>query len=345
MRITIRADSPVYPYSIRDVHISDPFILADAKSGRYYTYVQFIDRSRFPDAAVDEPCFYVLSSEDLINWSAPKVCFRKGDFWGSFDYWAPEVHLYKDRYYLISSFRAPGCYRRCQCLVSDSPEGPFAPWGEPLTPAGWQCLDGTLYIDRKGKPWLVFVHEWLQVYDGQINAVELSEDLTHAVGDPMILFRATDAPWAGSSAQRGGGAVTDGPFLYRTKTGVLLMLWSSFVEGGAYAIGYARSASGEIQGPWIQVENPLYALDGGHGMLFTSFGGELMMAVHCPNDHMKKRILLFEMEDQGESLVITNEVTGNWYNAMGGGAERYRYTAPIAEDFVFRKDPRKGKKS
>lgn len=28
-----------YPYHIRDVHISDPFILADPVSRRYYTYV------------------------------------------------------------------------------------------------------------------------------------------------------------------------------------------------------------------------------------------------------------------------------------------------------------------
>ena len=37
------ADLNAYPYHIRDVHISDPFILPDAASGRYYTYVQFVD--------------------------------------------------------------------------------------------------------------------------------------------------------------------------------------------------------------------------------------------------------------------------------------------------------------
>ena len=42
-----------YPYHIRDVHISDPFILADPVTRRYYTYVQFVDSLRFP--AVPEP--------------------------------------------------------------------------------------------------------------------------------------------------------------------------------------------------------------------------------------------------------------------------------------------------
>ena len=39
---------------------------------------------------------------------------------------------------------------------------------EAVTPDGWQSLDGTLYVDRSGKPWMVFCHEWLQVGDGQM---------------------------------------------------------------------------------------------------------------------------------------------------------------------------------
>ena len=262
-----------YPYHIRDVHISDPFIFADS------------------------------------------------------DYWAPELHLWKGRYYLISSFRAPGRYRGCQCLVSDSPRGPFLPVGDgPVTPKGWHCLDGTLYVDRHDKPWMVFCHEWLQVYDGQICAIPLNEELSGAIGDPVILFRASD-----------------GPFLYRLKSGVLLMLWSSFSPGGGYTTGYARSLSGEIQGPWVQHPQPLYALDGAHSMLFCTFGGELMMSLHCPNRHADKRILLFEMEESLDGLHIVNEATGNWYHAVGGVAKDYAYPTPCVEEPCFRVDPRAGK--
>ena len=332
-----------YPYHIRDVHISDPFILADRPSGKYYTYVQFVDRDRFPEAVCDEPCFYVLESEDLIHWSCPEICFRKGDFWADSDYWAPECHVWKGKYYLISSFRAPGTYRRCQCLVSDSPKGPFRPVRpEPVTPEGWHCLDGTLYVDRHEKPWMVFCHEWLQVYDGQICAIPLSDDLGEAIGDPIVLFRASDGPWT-AKANKGspsGGYVTDGPFLYRLKSGVLLMLWSSFSPSGGYTTAYARSLSGEVQGPWVHEAEPLYALDGAHSMLFRTFGGELMMSLHCPNRHDLKRILLFEMEEGFSSLHIVNEVTGNWYNHVGGVAARYAYRAPVAEEPCFRTDPR-----
>lgn len=125
-----------------------------------YTYVQFADTGRFLGAKCDEPCFYVLRSPDMINWTEPKICFRKGDFWADGDYWAPECHA----------------------------------------------------------------------------------------------------------------------------------------------------------------------------MLFTSFEGKLMMSLHCPNIHPKKRILLFEMEELGDRLAIRNEITGNWYNSAGGTATDWRYKVPCTEE-------------
>ena len=326
---------PGYPYHIHDVHISDPCILADPVSKKYYTYVHFIDRERFPENAVDAPTFYVLESPDLIHWPAPKSCFDGAGFWANRDYWAPEGHYYKGKYYIISSFRAPGSYRRCQCLVSDSPMGPFKPIApDPVTPDGWHCLDGTLYIDRAGNPWMVFCHEWLQVSDGQIAAIRLTEDLGASIGDPIILCRASDGPWADSG-------VTDGPYLHRLPGGKLIMIWSSFTSKGAYAVGYATSLSGEIYGPWVQEKNPLYAADGGHAMLFYSFGGQLMMSMHSPNNHMKKHILLFEMEETKDKLAIVNEVTGNWYNNFDapGPNQHWVYKDPIVEAPCFMKDP------
>ena len=328
-----------YPNHIRDIHISDPFILADPVTQHYYTYKAYVEPDRYPDLVDGKKHFYVLESEDLIHWSDPAVCFTQNDFWAGLDYWAPEAHIWKEKYYIISSFRAPGTYRRCQALVSDSPKGPFVPVRqEPVTPEGWQCLDGTLYVDRSGKPWMVFCHEWLQVCDGQIAAVRLSEDLGEAVGDPIVLFRASEGPWCSKQIGEGGnGYVTDGPFLYRMKNGTLIMLWSGFAANGAYTTGYARSRSGEIFGPWEQEPLPLYAWDGAHSMLFKTFDGQLMMSLHAPNDHKRKRILLFEMEERGDRLHIINEVTGNWYNAIGGVAARYAYKDPCIEEPHFTK--------
>jgi hypothetical protein len=333
------ADLIKYPYHIRDVHISDPFIFVDKKTGSYFTYVQFVDHKRFPESLEKQGVFYYLESKDLIHWTCPTICFEDETFSEKYDLWAPELHYWKGKYYLISSFRAKGMYRNCRALVADSPRGPFKVFTErPLTPPGWQCLDGTLYEDKKGNPWLVFCHEWLQVNDGQICAVKLKDDLSDYLEEPTILFRASDGPWVGQNGE--GALVTDGPFLYRAQNGDLLMLWSSFTKGGAYAISYAKSSNGEITGEWIQKEEPLYSFDGGHGMLFRTFGNELMLSIHCPNNHMKKRILLFEIEEKNGELAIKNEVTGNWYNAAGGKASPWVYKDASLEFPVFERDPR-----
>ena len=343
MSYKVTNNNDAYPYHISDVHISDPFILAYPVSKKYYTYVQFADLARFPELEGTAPCFYVLESEDLINWSRPQVCFEKGDFWADKDYWAPECHIWKGKYYLFSTFRAEGTYRRCQCLVADSPKGPFKPIEkDPVTPEGWHCLDGTLYVDKKGNPWMVFCHEWVQIFDGQVAAIPLSDDLGHAIGDPIILFYASDAPWS-SKTMKAAGWVTDGPFLYRQENGSLIMLWSSFSDEGGYTTGYAVSRSGEIYGPWDQQEFPLFAMDGAHAMLFKTFSGQLMMSLHCPNRHEVKRILLFEMQENRNKpgIHIVNEVTGNWYFSTAGvGGPQKMIRVKSKELPCFSQDPR-----
>lgn len=306
--------------NIHDLNVRDPFILSVTTEKKYYLY----SKKKHKDSRENSLSIVAYESTDLIWWSEPVITFEADDdFWGPLDFWAPEVHMWKGKYYLFCSFRNAGTYRGCQCLVSDSPLGPFVPVkNEPVTPKDWHCLDGTLYIDLKEKPWMVFCHEWTQVQDGQMVAIELSDDLSEAVGKPSILFRASEAPWKFTKS-RGGlgwGRVTDGPFLYRARNGELLMLWSSFSDTG-YTIGYARSKSGEIRGPWLQEADPIYSQNGGHGMLFTTFEGKLVLTIHSPNIVGNERLLMFEMEDKNGKLRIINELTGNWlcnrYNPDG----------------------------
>jgi len=316
-----------YPNSVRNVTISDPYILADPVSKKYYLYSARFNLDLFGD---EKPTFggrfFVMESPDLINWSVPKECFNcyETGFWGDKDYWAPECHYYKGKYYIFSSFRADGTYRRCQALVADSPFGPFKPIKNyPVTPEGWQCLDASLYVDRSGKPYMIFCHEWTQVQDGQICAIELSDDLGDAVGDPYILFRASDAKWRddrlGYQPENKmtwiNGFITDGCYAHRMEDGTLIMLWSNFGRHG-YTVAYARSKSGEIWGPWEQEDIPLYVMDGGHAMMFRRHNdNQLMMSFHAPNHpHDKKRMLLFEMEEKNGKLYTLNECTGNWFN-------------------------------
>ena len=103
-----------------------------------------------------------------------------------------------------------------------------------------KASDGTLYVED-GIPYIVYSHEWLQVKDGEMCARRLSDDLTEAVGEPILLFRASGPSWA-KAINDDGAYVADGPFLYRTESGRLLMLWASFSKDGyAEAIAYSET--------------------------------------------------------------------------------------------------------
>lgn len=279
-----------------NIHIRDPFVVPVPAEGKYYLY-----GTTGGECWSGSPTgFDAWVGSDLEHWDGPYPAFRPpAGFWADRNFWAPEVHAYRGRYYLFGSFKSGDARRGTQILAADALVGPFVPLSDgPVTPSAWECLDGTLYVGPGGDPWIVFCHEWVQVHDGEICAMPLAPDLSRAAGAPELLFRATAAPWI-KAVQGQADFVTDGPFLYRARNGELLMLWSSFSDTG-YTLGTARSASGDILGPWTQDAEPLYRADGGHGMLFTTLEGRLMLAVHQPNRSPDERPIFVPIgEDSG----------------------------------------------
>jgi len=288
-----------------DIHIRDPFVLPVPERGCYYLYGT-TGKNCWDGPGGGFDCYH---GGDLENWEGPLPAFRPpAGFWGTTNFWAPEVHLFQGRCCMLASFKTPGRFRGTQILCAPRPEGPFAPISAgPVTPANWECLDGTLHVDADGRPWIVFSHEWTQVHDGAICAMRLANDLTRAAGRPLFLFNASEAPWAVALQGEPSGFpryVTDGPFLHRTANGELLMLWSSIGAAG-YAMGVARSTSGTVAGPWEQEPQPVWGQDGGHGMIFRSLAGRLFMALHRPNDTPNERPLFVPIEETGGRLTLT----------------------------------------
>lgn len=284
------------------IQIRDPFVLLDARNDRYWLYGS-TDANIWSGQATG---FDTWWSEDLEEWNGPYPAFRPDpDFWSQTQYWAPEVHGYGDAFYLFATFTAEGRRRGTQVLRSTEPAGPFVPWSDgPLTPDSWECLDGTLFVEN-GTPYLVFCHEWKDVGDGEVHAVQLSDDLKTTVGQPFLLFTASSAPWARSIPRPEFPEVfvTDGPFLYRTSDGRLTMLWSSFGDSG-YAMGVAVSVTGGIRGPWAQSEEALWAADGGHGMIFTDRDGQLHLTLHTPNRTPDERAHFFPLQETMSGLAL-----------------------------------------
>lgn len=276
----------------------DPFIML--YDSHYYLY------------KTDDNKIKCMVSPDLEMWSELQVVFEPpAGFDGEKDlFWAPECHFYKGNFYIFTSVFSKKYQRHVISVYrSDNPLGPFTDIaGGRISPEDWDAIDGTLYVDDDGQPWMVFVHEWVTMPDknGSMAAAKLSEDLSHFISEPIELFFANEPDWA----IRG---VTDGPYIYKVGDN-LEMLWSNFDENG-YAVGVSRSSNGKIDGEWIHRKELLYAkdlrpgfdCDGGHAMIFPSKDGGFKLSLHSPNravDGAFEHIVLFDLVEKNGTIEI-----------------------------------------
>jgi hypothetical protein len=301
--------------SLSSIPAGDASILADADSRTYYLYAS----AEAPAGGV-----VVYKSKDLASWEGPVSVFQATpQGWASAGQGAqdPEVHAYRGKYYLFATLfnkdkiiaKPPESWRvnatqGTQVLVSESPQGPFsvAPGSAdaPYTPANFVAQGGTLYVEGD-LAWLIYAHDWTQTVDATIEAVRLKADLTAPVGDALYLFKASDAPWlqqqtAASKDPRYYPA--SGPFVYRTRNGSLIVIWSS-LRNGKPAVNLARSVTGKLRGPWKQT-GALLSDGSTHGSILRTFDGRLMLVVSQPVEGGRGRAKLVELIDAGDTLRI-----------------------------------------
>ena len=291
--------------------LSDPCILPDRATMTYYMTGTGGKLWKSKDLRYwDGP--YTVAETDPASWMGPEPMI-----------WAAELHPYKGKYYYFATFTNPdvkiGSFRgneierrACHVLVSDKAEGPYRPMEDKTyLPAEKPTLDGTLWVDTDGKPYMVYCYEWLQTWDGTIEKIELKPDLSGSMGEGQLLFRASDSPWSREviDGDTVASKVTDGPYLFRTQTGRLGMIWTSWIYD-VYTQGVAYSESGTLDGQWVQEEQPITPPNFGHGMLFRTFDGQLLMSVHSHKDinsHFHRVPHLFKVDDSGDKIVVEEE--------------------------------------
>lgn len=291
--------------------LSDPCILPDRATMTYYMTGTGGKLWKSKDLRYwNGP--YTVAETDPASWMGPEPMI-----------WAAELHPYKGKYYYFATFTNPdvkiGSFRgneierrACHVLVSDKAEGPYRPMEDKTyLPAEKPTLDGTLWVDTDGKPYMVYCYEWLQTWDGTIEKIELKPDLSGSMGEGQLLFRASDSPWSREviDGDTVASKVTDGPYLFRTQTGRLGMIWTSWIYD-VYTQGVAYSESGTLDGPWVQEEQPITPPNFGHGMLFRTFDGQLLMSVHSHKDinsHFHRVPHLFKVDDSGDKIVVEEE--------------------------------------
>ena len=299
----LRQDIP-----LDSIRLSDPFILADKNTSTYY---------------MTGTGGMMWKSKDLKAWTGPFVVAKTDpESWMGKNpmIWAAELHQYKGKYYYFATFTNRDVKidtvgenvierRASHVLVSDKAEGPYVPMKDPIyLPADKPTLDGTFWVDKDGKPYMVYCYEWLQNLNGTIEKIELKPDLSGSIGEGKLLFRASDSPWSRENVNGkvGPNKVTDGPFLFNTGTGRLGMIWTSWIYD-VYTQGVAYSKSGTLDGPWIQEAEPITPPNYGHGMLFRTLNGKWLMSVHShrkSNGRTVRNPHLLEVDFSGDKLVV-----------------------------------------
>ncbi|MDR3188705.1 MAG: glycoside hydrolase family 43 protein [Prevotellaceae bacterium] len=304
------------PFEVRknvpldSIWLSDPFILADAKTKMYYMTGTGGMLWKSPDLRLWEGPYRVTQT-DPRSWMGERPMI-----------WAAELHEYNGKYYYFGTFTNSSVKidtvkgnaidrRACHILVSDKPDGPYVPvGGESYCPEDQPTLDATLWVEN-GKPYLLYCHEWLQNWNGTVEAIPLKPDLSGVEGKRKILFFASESPW---SKERIGetvlpNKVTDGPYVFRTQTGRLGVIWTSWVYD-VYTQGVAYSDNGRLDGRWVQEPEPITPPNFGHGMLFRTFDGKLLMSIHSHksvNGRYVRAPRLFEVDDSGDKILVTKE--------------------------------------
>lgn len=283
-----------------------------------------VRRLRDPFVLVEDDAYYMYGSEWKLykNTSGKldgewvrvnkQIVVDPEDFAGEYR-WAPEVYKYNGAYYMFTTYLSLETGQRgCASFKSDSPEGPFVEISDGhFTRGDMYCIDASLYIDEEGQPWVVYVDEHATKPDriGCMSVAKMNKELTKIISEPKEIFRADSPSFPVLN-------VTDGCYLYRTKNGSLLMIWSNYQSITEYAVLVARSDNGKMDGNWIQEDEPLFTkeinggtFDGGHGMIFTDRDGQMYMSIHSPNFYRRdvkrwETPVFIKIKEENDNLVL-----------------------------------------
>ncbi len=282
-------------YNIRteEMEYRDPFIYVDKEKQAYYCPVVVAGGIK------------MFKSRDLNMWRDLGNVYNTSGLYSNYTYWAADMYRWKDNVYCIATaVSSNGSADDFTSAKSNTvfkgdygPEGAIWPLNREhvnvIPETDTQNIDGSLYVDESGTPWIVYCREAAteiteKGYDAGVYAYKMNDDLTSTVGEPVRLFNGSDSKYACAVDVRDGKAVyiADAPMLWRDpSSGKLICIWSHYAKQPGnddqkwYSIGQAVSTSGKIEGPWEHT-GIVNNYDGGHGCIFEDLDGNLKLAYH-----------------------------------------------------------------
>jgi beta-xylosidase len=256
MLFAFLAGSAVYAEA---VPLADPFILLH--EGKYYAYGTYS-----ADGII------VFTSDDLKTWKQENLALKRGDVWGNYHYWAPEVYKTGDGFLMYYSAEEHICAAR-----SKSPLGPFTQIEKtPMLPEE-KAIDHTLFIDDDGTPWIFFdrFKNGLSIWRAQ-----LENDLVTIKKETMKQCVSPEQPW-----EKKDGHVNEGSAVLKHSEKYFLTYSGNGYTSPFYGIGCA--VTNDINGKWVKDErNPLLQKVGGlsgvgHHAFFRDKEGKLRIVFHA----------------------------------------------------------------
>ncbi len=237
------------PVGETPIQMGDPFVLQHG--GRYYLFGT--------NTANDG--FKCWESTDLVHWEEKGWAYRESDdSWAKSHYWAPEVKECRGKFYMTYSAmpkKAETLRLLIALAVSDKPEGPYKDLHAPWFDFGYSAIDGHIFVDDDGKPYLYFSRNGVQdgYSFGVMYGVALADDLSKPIGEPVKLMEA-DQPW--EKVRYAENRCNEGAFVLKHRGRYYMSYSANHTGFPHYGIGYAMAD--KPLGPWVKAkDNPIAA--------------------------------------------------------------------------------------
>ena len=233
------------------IRVADPFVFR-------YDSLYYMTGTTRQNSGFD--CY---SSPDLVHWTFLGEAYTKPEGHpGTGGFWAPEVFVYRGKFYMTySSYNPKTRIMLTSLAVADRPEGPYKDLYSPWFDFGYSAIDCHIFQDDdpEGSLYLFFSRNTSRpgISIGQNYVVRLKDDLSGPMGAPEIVVEA-DQPW--EMVDWDSNRANEGAFVFKYN-GKYYMTYSANNTGYEhYGVGYATAD--HPMGPWRKAaENPVLATD------------------------------------------------------------------------------------